>query len=131
MSHRTVEEGYLKMMFKWWKGSAQNPSTSLCSLMLQLGDIWALKVPFGPNGPENECSWKKGKMAKKRKCKTLWPLFCGWCSTASRLRRHYWEAVYFLPTRSQKFLVLIWSTLEGWKAESTLELPSGFEHGTP
>ena len=32
MSHRMVKEGYLKMMFKWWKGSAQNPSTSLCSL---------------------------------------------------------------------------------------------------
>ena len=33
--------------------------------MLQLGDIWALKVPFGPNGPENECSWKKGQDGKK------------------------------------------------------------------
>ena len=32
---------------------------------------------------------------------------------------------------SQKFLVLILSTSEGWKAESTLEPPSGFEHGTP
>ena len=31
----------------------------------------------------------------------------------------------------QKFLALIWSTLEGWKAESTLEPPSGFEPGTP
>ena len=41
------------------------------------------------------------------------------------------EAVYFLPFTSQKFLVLILSTSEGWKAESTLEPPSGFEHGTP
>ena len=41
------------------------------------------------------------------------------------------EAVYFLPFSSQKFLVLILSTSEGWKAESTLEPPSGFEHGTP
>ena len=40
------------------------------------------------------------------------------------------EAVYFLPLISQKFLVLILSTLEGWKAESTLEPPGGFEHGT-
>ena len=39
------------------------------------------------------------------------------------------EAVYFLPFSSQKFLVLILSTSEGWKAESTLEPPSGFEHG--
>ena len=29
------------------------------------------------------------------------------------------------------FLVLILSTSEGWKAESTLEPPHGFEHGTP
>ena len=40
-------------------------------------------------------------------------------------------AVYFLPFSSQKFLVLILSTSEGWKAESTFEPPSGFEHGTP
>ena len=40
---------------------------------------------------------------------------------------HVEEAVYFLPFSSQKFLVLILSTSEGWKAESTLEPPSGFE----
>ena len=45
--------------------------------------------------------------------------------------RHFEEAVYFLPFSSQKFLVLILSTSEGWKAESILEPPSGFEHGTP
>ena len=39
--------------------------------------------------------------------------------------------VYFLPPSSQKILVLIWSTLEGWKAESTLEPSSGYEQGTP
>ena len=50
--------------------------------------------------------------------------FYGWGSTATRL-------VYFLPFSSQKFLVLILSTTEGWKAELTLEPPSGFEHGTP
>ena len=44
---------------------------------------------------------------------------------------HFEEAVYFLPLSSQKFLVLILPTSEGWKAESTLEPPSGFEHGTP
>ena len=37
----------------------------------------------------------------------------------------------FLPLSSQKLLVLILSTLEGWKAESILEPPGGFEHGTP
>ena len=44
---------------------------------------------------------------------------------------HFKEAVYFLPLSSQKFLVLILSTLKGWKAESTLEAPSGFKHKTP
>ena len=44
---------------------------------------------------------------------------------------HLKKAVYFLPFGSQKFVVLILSTLEGWKAESTLEPPSGFEHGSP
>ena len=44
---------------------------------------------------------------------------------------HFEEAVYFLPLSSQKFLVFILLTSEGWKAESTLEPPSGFEHGTP
>ena len=34
-------------------------------------------------------------------------------------------------TKFQKFLVLILSPSEGWKAESTLELPTGFDHGTP
>ena len=43
---------------------------------------------------------------------------------------HVEEAVYFLPFSSQKFVVLILSTSERWKAESTLEPPSGFEHGT-
>ena len=46
---------------------------------------------------------------------------------------HFEEAVY-LPLSSQKFLVLILSTSEGWKVDQlTLEPPSasGFEHGTP
>ena len=40
----------------------------------------------------------------------------------------YEETAYFLPLNSQKFLVLLWSTSEGWKAESILKPPSGFEH---
>ena len=44
---------------------------------------------------------------------------------------HFEEAVYFLPLCPQRFLVLTLSTSEGLKAESTLEPPSGFEHGTP
>ena len=44
---------------------------------------------------------------------------------------HFEEAAYFLLLSSQKFLVVILPTSEGWKADSTLEPPSGFEHGTP
>ena len=39
--------------------------------------------------------------------------------------------VYFLPLSVQEYLVLISSILEGWKAESTLKPPSGFEPKTP
>ena len=58
------------------------------------------------------------------------PFFDGWSSTAWRLQSHYKKEVYFLPLSSQKFLALFWKTLEGWMAESTLESPVGFEHGT-
>ena len=57
--------------------------------------------------------------------------FYGWGSTAWRLQNHYKEAAYFLSLSFQRFLVLIWSTLEGWKAELSLKPPSGFEHRTP
>ena len=46
-------------------------------------------------------------------------------------KSHYEEAVYFLPLHFQKFLVHIWLTSEGWKAESISETPSDFEHRTP
>ena len=69
------------------------------------------------------------KSAKKKK-KTLWPFFVDGVQLTQGYS-HFEEAVYFLPSSSQKFLVLILSTLEGWKAELTLEPPSGFEHGTP
>ena len=44
---------------------------------------------------------------------------------------HIKEAVKFLLLSSQKFLVLILLTSEGWNAESTLVSPSRFENGTP
>ena len=47
--------------------------------------------------------------------------FYGWGSTGSRLQSHFEKAVYFLLLSSQKSLVPIWSTWEGWKAESTVE----------
>ena len=55
--------------------------------------------------------------------------FNGWGSTASRLEPLRGGSLPF-TTKSQKFLVLTLSISEGWKAESTLEPPSGFEHGT-
>ena len=55
--------------------------------------------------------------------------FYGWGSTASRLEPLQGSLLF--TTTSQKFLVLTLSTLEGWKAESILEPPSGFEHKSP
>ena len=55
----------------------------------------------------------------------------GWSSTDSRLQSHYEERVHSLLQSPQKFLVLIWSTSERWKAESTLESPSSFELKAP
>ena len=43
---------------------------------------------------------------------------------------HLEEADYFLILSSQKFLVLVLLTSEGWKAVSTLEPPSSYQHGT-
>ena len=69
-----------------------------------------------------------GLQVKKKT--TLWPLFMDGVQLPQGYS-HFEEAVYFLPFSSQNFLVLILSTSEEWKAESTLEPPSGFEHRTP
>ena len=62
---------------------------------------------------------------------TLWPLFMDGVQLPQGCGATYEEGVYFLSLRSEKFLVLIWSTLEGWQAELNWEPPSDFEHGTP
>ena len=67
---------------------------------------------------------------KKTWKKTLWPLVVNGVQLPQGLN-HFDEAVYFLPLSSQKFLVLILSTSQGWKTESTLEPPGGFKHETP
>ena len=54
-----------------------------------------------------------------------------WSSTIPRLQNHNEETFYFLPLSPKEFLVLIWSSSEGWKPESTLKPLSGFEPGTP
>ena len=71
-----------------------------------------------------------GNSGEKTNKQTLWPLFMDGIQLPQG-SSHYKEAVYFLPLSSQKFLVLILLTSEGWKAELTLEPPSGFEHVTP
>ena len=53
--------------------------------------------------------------------------FYGRSSTVSRLEPLRRGSLLI----TMKLLVLILSTSEGWKAESTLEPPSGFEHGNP
>ena len=52
--------------------------------------------------------------------------FYGWGSTASRLQPLRGGSLLFTTMFPE-----VLSTSEGWKAESTLEPPSGFEHGTP
>ena len=74
---------------------------------------------------------KLAKQKKKQKnLKTLRPLFMDGVQLPQGYS-HFEEVVYFLPQSSQKLLVLILSTSEGWKADLTLEPPSGFEHGSP
>ena len=65
----------------------------------------------------------------KKLKKTLWSVFMDGVQLPQGYS-HFEEAVYFLPLSSQTFLVLVLSTSEGRKAESTFEPPSGFEHGT-
>ena len=49
--------------------------------------------------------------------------FHGLGSTALKVVSRYEETIYFLPQCPTKLLVLIWSTSERWKSESTLEPP--------
>ena len=48
-----------------------------------------------------------------------------------QVKIHFEEAAYFITLNSQKFLVLVLSTSEWWKGESTLSTPNGFEQRTP
>ena len=75
-------------------------------------DFYILDAPVS-----NRLITKQGVFFKKR---NFMALFYGWSSTASR---------HFLPLSSQIFLVLILLTSGGWKAESILEPPNGFERG--
>ena len=56
--------------------------------------------------------------------------FYGWGSTASTLDPLR-EGSLLFTTKFPEIPGTHFIDLEGWKAESTLELPTGFEHGTP
>ena len=72
---------------------------------------------------------EKTSKKKKEKKNFMGPLY-GWGSTALRLEPLQGGSLLFTAS-FQKFLVFILSASEGWKAKSTLEPPSGFEHETP
>ena len=86
---------------------------------------WTEKTILAPLSREITNKWKKKNLKKT----TLWPFFMDGVQLPQGYS-HFEEAVHFLPLSSQKFLVLILSTSERWKAESTLEPPNGFERGT-
>ena len=104
------------------KGACQQ-STSLwiiLSLWITLS-LWIIKQENQGKPAFKFCDLLEYPYFKK---KTLWPLFMDGVQLPQGYS-HFKEAVYFLPLSSLKFLVLILSTSEGWKAESTLEPVSG------
>ena len=56
--------------------------------------------------------------------KTLWSLFMEKVQLPRGCRTHYLETFYFKPLSLQEIIVLIWSTSEEWKTESTWESPT-------
>ena len=70
----------------------------------------------------------------KKNLKTLWMEFTFMDGVQLPQGYSHFEEVVslvFTTLSYQKLLVLIFSTSERWTAESTLEPPSCFEHGTP
>ena len=90
---------------------------SCCSHKLSYPNLNLIKTFFLPVA---------NSLPKKLKKKTLCSLaICELGSTVSMVQSHYRETVYFQPLRSPEYLVLILSTLEGWKHEP----PSDCEPG--
>ena len=56
--------------------------------------------------------------------------FYGWGSTASKLEALQGGSLFF-PKKFPEIPGTHFTTSEGWKTESTLQPPSGFEHDTP
>ena len=83
----------------------QGQHSTLTSLFKFRDDIKKAMNKNKINGYCVQTNWKK----------SLWPPFYVWVSSVARLQSHYEETDYFLTLITQEFLVLIWSTSEGWK----------------
>ena len=106
-------ENFIRFKLQFW--------IKIRSFLWQLHRFWisyGLLSVLGPSFPELLF------------LKILWLLFMDGVQLPQGLS-YFEEALKFLLLSSQKYLVLILSTSEGWKADSTLERPSGFKHGTP
>ena len=89
---------------------------------------WACPLnnrPKDSGGSKKQEVKKKNRIIKKLYGSFLWMGFSCF-KTRATLRRQF----TFITLSSQKFLILILSTSEAWKAESTLEPPNGFDHET-
>ena len=107
-------------------------SSSLNSNITTVIDIKSLSLslnnsPKYSGGVKKTTRWKKkqNEITKKLYGPFLWMVF-NYLKARAFLRRQF-----ALTLTSQKFLVLVLSTSEGWKPESTLEPTNDFEHGTP
>ena len=108
--------------------SGQHNVPTVASSMDHVKQCYANKMKMSK---PNALSTVSGQlMSSKRKTTASWPLFMDRVQLP-QVYSYFEEGVYFLPLSSQKFLVLILLTSEGWKAELILEPRSGFEHGTP
>ena len=107
--------------------SGQHNVPTVASSMDHVKQCYANKMKMSK---PNALSTVSGQLMSSEKKTTLWPLFMDGVQLP-QVYSYFEEGVYFLPLSSQKFLVLILLTSEGWKAELILEPCSGFEHGTP
>ena len=126
MSYTCVDSDYISLPF-WLQKLTKQKTLQENELSVKGEQMQVLKQQHENEIQVSATQLLKKKLFLKKLCAPfLWMGF----NCLKAIQSHYEETVYFLPLSSQKLLVLIWSTSEGWKAESTVEPPSGFEHGT-